>query len=107
MDEPTGEVTATVTAVAPLLRRGLVRAAVAAGFTVVASDAVAQVTIGLGERGEDPSAAADVQADVQVDVLVGAGSVVLTVRHAPDVSTALKLRGLLIELLEAPTATHG
>jgi len=103
MDGPTSEVTAKVTAVAPLLRRGLVRAAVAAGFTVVASDAVAQVTIGLGERGEDPSAAAD----VQVDVLVGAGSVVLTVRHAPDVSTALKLRGLLIELLEAPTATQG
>lgn len=103
MDEPTSEVTARVTAMAPLLRRGLVRAAVAAGFTVVASDAVAQVTIGLGERGEDPSAAAD----VQVDVLVGVGSVVLTVRHAPDVSTALKLRGLLIELLDAPTATHG
>ena len=103
MDGPTSEVTARVTAVAPLLRRGLVRAAVAAGFTVVASDAVAQVTIGLGERGEDPSATAD----VQVDVLVGAGSVVLTVRHAPDVATALKLRGLLIELLEAPTATHG
>ena len=103
MDGPTGEVTARVTAVAPLLRRGLVRAAVAAGFTVVASDAVAQVTIGLGERGEDPRAAAD----VQVDVLVGAGSVVLTVRHAPDVSTALKLSGLLIELLEAPTATQG
>jgi hypothetical protein len=104
MDGPAGEVTARVTAMAPLLRRGLVRAAVAAGFTVVASDAVAQVTIGLGERGEDPRAAA---VGVQVDVLVGVGAVVLTVRHAPDVATALKLRGLLIELLEAPTATQG
>lgn len=104
MDGPTGEVTARVTAVAPLLRRGLVRAAVAAGFSVVASDADAQVTIRLGEPGDATSAEAT---EVQVDVLVGTGSVVLTVRHAPDVSTALKLRGLLIELLEAPTATRG
>jgi hypothetical protein len=101
MGAPTGIVTARVTTVAPLLHRGLVRAATAAGFTVVAADVAAQVTLRVSERGANR---AETETDGEVDVVVGTGSVVLTVHRVPDVSTALKLRWLLMELLDTPPA---
>jgi hypothetical protein len=100
MGAATGIVTARVTTVAPLLHRGLVRAAMAAGFTIVAADSVAQVTLRVSERGANLG---DAEANGEVDVVVGTGSVVLTVHRVPDVSTALKLRWLLMELLDTPT----
>lgn len=97
-------VTARVTTVAPLLRRGLVRAALTAGFTVVPAHVPAQVTLRMNRR--HPGAGqADVESDV--DIVVEPGSVVVIVRHPPDLSTVVRLHGLLAALLDSRTPAKG
>lgn len=91
-------VTARVTTVAPLLRRGLVRAARTAGFTVVPAHAAAQVTLRMDSHHPD-AGQADGESDV--DIVVEMDSIVVTVRRSPDMSTLVRLHGLLAALLDS------
>jgi hypothetical protein len=90
--------TLRVTTAAPLPRRGLLRAATAAGFTVVPSGAAAAVTLGMREDGGADGLATG---ESGLDISVGEKAVVLTVRRPPDLATVLLIRSLLTELLES------
>src|SRR4051812_37529766 len=94
-------VTARVITVAPLLQRGLVRAAVAAGFTVVPAHERAHVTL---RANGPPTGASDAEAGDCLDVVVESASVIVTVRHVPDLATVIRLHALLVTILEAGTS---
>ncbi|WP_448627603.1 hypothetical protein [Geodermatophilus sp. URMC 64] len=96
MDAQRTVVTLRVTTGAPLQRRGLVRAATAAGFTVVPPGAAAAVTLSMREDGGADGLAAG---EPGLDISVGEKAVVLTVRRPPDLATVLLVRSLLTELL--------
>lgn len=93
-------VTARVTAVVPLVRRGLVRAATVAGFTVVPAHMTAAVTL----RGDQSEIGSDRSGRSEIDVIIEPGSIVMTVRHPPTLSTLLRLHGLLAALLDSSDA---
>lgn len=103
--ERAGEVvTARVTTVSPLLRRGLLRAAAGAGFTIVPAHRPADVTLRADARSrEQPEG----EVEGGVDIVVEAGLVIVTVRAAPDLLTLLKVHGLLEALLNARTPANG
>jgi hypothetical protein len=91
------EVRAQVVPVAPVLRRGLVRAAIAAGFTIVDSVADADVTLGVGRAGGE-----ETTGRAGVDMVVSRGEVVLRVHRAFDAHLSSMLRVLVAELLDQP-----
>jgi hypothetical protein len=101
----TGEVvTARVTTTAsPLLRRGLERAAVAASFTLVSAHLPAQVTLHAESRSRGSDAPAS---DAEIDIVVEADTVVVTVRQVPALSTLVKVHGLLTTLLDTRTPAN-
>lgn len=104
MDRAGEAVTARVTTVSPLLRRGLLRAAAAAGFTIVSAHEPADVTL----RADVRSAEADTEvAQAGVDIVVEADTVVVTVRDVPDLATLVKLHGLLGTLFDDRTPANG
>jgi len=74
----------------PLLRLGLERVAVEAGFSLVSDDR-AQIVLHGAE---------DAQSNADVDIVGGTASVTLTVRGAPDPPTWAALRDLLDGLLD-------
>lgn len=85
-------VTARVVTPAPLLRRGLERAATAAGFTVVDPDTPATVTLWPADgAGSAPDGIA---------VMVARDHLVVTLRCTADLETVLLLHSLLQELLD-------
>src|SRR4051794_814582 len=88
-------VTLGVTTESPLLRRGLVRAATGAGFTVVPDRVTAQVLLHMG-----PMAAWAQEREPDVDIAVEAGCIVVTVRRAPSWPAMARLHSLLGSLVE-------
>lgn len=85
-----------VAPVAPVLHRGLARAAVAAGFTVVADADEADVTLQVGRQQDGQRTGRH----VALDVVVGRDEILLRVFRAPDQRMASMLQVLLSELLD-------
>lgn len=86
------DVTARVITSAPLLRRGLERAAAAAGLSVVPPAGAATVTL--------RSAAATAVFGGGIDITVERDHVVVTIWRTVDEATALALQRLVRELLD-------
>jgi hypothetical protein len=110
MDAGDNVLTARVASGSPLLRRGLARAASAAGFVVVPAGSEADVTLGVGGTGQAREINRSVVNPARcggVDVRIEAGAVVMTVREVPTIDTLRMLRVLVCELLEDLSGTCG
>lgn len=103
VDRPSRAVTAWVTADTPLLRRGLCRVASAAGFTLVPSPGPADVSLRAHAHLSEPGTAIA----GAVEIVVESSSVVVTLQDVPDLTTLVKVRGLLLALREAETTANG
>lgn len=91
-----------VAASSPLLRRGLARAAEAAGFVVASGDLAARVIL-RAEAGADPCPSES----IELEITVKPDTVVVTVRQIPDQPMALLLQQLLNVLLAKGSAEFG